>query len=185
MRRTIDGIPCTIRSRKVEAAIRTVFAAIQRHPRDWNRLRTRLLGIDWLPREEGRDGTMGEWVADADFDYPGTEEHFRTRGEIWLSRTLARYPLDRVIATVAHECGHVATRWRDFDARERVSGDSEWSSELCADMYAFRWGFEQQIRADGPHRALGHHCAPPGEVLGAGINHPPAARFCSLVSTGT
>jgi hypothetical protein len=39
---TIDGgIPCTIRSQRIRDAIRQVFAAIQRHPRDWARLRRR------------------------------------------------------------------------------------------------------------------------------------------------
>jgi hypothetical protein len=56
------------------------------------------------------------------------------------------------------------TRARDFDVRSRHSND-EWAGELCADMYAFRWGFERQIRAHAPLRRLSHHAALPGETI--------------------
>src|SRR5262249_6396565 len=86
------------------------------------------------------------------------------RGRLMLSRRASRLPAMRRVALIAHECGHVVTRARDFDARER-RGEAEWASEMCADMYAFRWGFEKQIREHATSRRIGHHDAVPGETI--------------------
>jgi hypothetical protein len=82
-----------------------------------------------------------------------------------LSRPLtARLSADRLVAFIAHECGHAVTRMRDFHVRDNGLF-AEWARESCADRLAFRWGFEREIRADAPTRALGHHGALPGQVV--------------------
>jgi hypothetical protein len=156
---TNAGIPCAIGSRRVHQALRTVFAAIERHPRDWRRLQRRLIGVEWLETDDGPFG--GEWRIDPDHHRALCDEtrvhprlwarqggeSYLARGTIGLDRVTVRATRDQLIALVAHECGHAVTRARDFAARERTS-DAEWASELCADLYAFRWGFEREIRAD-------------------------------------
>lgn len=173
----IDGIPCDIRSPRVQNALHKVFTAIQRHPRDWRRLCRRVRVVVWHPTAS--EGTLGEWVVDPEdcarlrvetTSTPrlrrrqGTEEYLAT-GQIMLARTAARFPESKLVATLAHECGHAVTRARDFDVRERVSTEPEWSNEMCADMYAFRWGFERQIRQYAKSRRLSHHAVLPGETI--------------------
>lgn len=173
----IDGVECEIRSVKVQRSLHTVFKAIQRHPRDWRRLCRRVQRVVWHP--DPSQGTFAEWIIDPEdegrlrteternprlWGRQGSEEYLAL-GWIGLAPGAARYPASKLLSTLAHECGHAVTRYIDFAARERVSRDGEWASELCADMYAFRWGFEREIRASAPLRNLAHHAVLPGETL--------------------
>jgi hypothetical protein len=65
-----------------------------------------------------------------------------------------------LIATVAHELGHAATRWEDTTRRGGPS--DEWKSELAADWYAYRWGFGRAIARGRKTRAWLHHLGGPG-----------------------
>jgi len=172
--RPIHGIGCTIGSARVRRAIARVLRAVRRHPRDWARLRRRVRAFRYLATED--DMTAGQWIGDpADElrlrprpDDPGTwarqgQEGHLGAGWIELSRRAARLPWPRLVALVAHECGHAVTRAREFDQRSGLI--DEWASELCADRHAFRWGFEREVRADAPHRFFGHHAALPGELI--------------------
>jgi hypothetical protein len=179
---TINGIPCTIESHRIQDAIRQVFAAIQRHPRDWARLRRRVQRIGWLPADKGHEA-VGWWLPDEDDvrrlnaqvtpDTPRLwwrqgEGGWFARGWIGLSRPLtAELPDVNLIALVAHECGHAVARLREFTARD-TGLFAEWANEACADRLAFRWGFEAEIRADAPTRRLSHHGVLPGEVVCVG-----------------
>jgi hypothetical protein len=163
---TIDGIPCTIRSRRIQDAIRRVFAGIQRHPRDWARLRRHVQRIEWLPKGEDSVGD-GRWWPDV-AHHAGDDDvvlHlFRTRGCVQLSRRVCRMPNDHVLGILAHEYGHAVTRASDWSAREGDGISSHgWILEMCADKYAFKWGFEKKVRALPP-RPL-HHSVLPGEVV--------------------
>jgi hypothetical protein len=121
---------------------------------------------------------MGEWLVDQHelaqlhaetrctrrlWRRQGSEKYL-ARGWIALAHRSIRLPNEHLIALLAHECGHAVTRARDFDARRRY-GDEEWASEMCADMYAFRWGFESQVRAQAPFRKIAHHAALPGQTI--------------------
>ncbi len=172
----ILGIPSQIQNARIGRAIRTVLGAVRRHRRDWARLRRRVVDFRYPPRPED-PSTQGEWnvdpedvgrlhrlIADDQSRWGDPEPCFTARGWITISRRAARLPWPRLIALVAHECGHVATRERNFTCRDGVS--SEWTSELCADMYAFKWGFERQIRINEPFRGFGHHCVLPGKKIG-------------------
>jgi hypothetical protein len=188
---TIDGVPCTIESRRIQDAIRQVFAAIQRHPRDWARLRRRVQRVSWLPTEKERTA-VGWWILDDDDvrrlnaqvtpDTPRRwwrqgEGDWFARGWIGLSRPLtARLSAEHLVALVAHECGHAVARMRDFHVRDGL--DAEWANEACADRLAFRWGFEREIRAETP---------PPGA---SATTAPCPAKWCGSTtkpsaSTGT
>jgi len=171
------AIPCEIRSERVRRAISEVFAAIQRHPRDWARLCRRVQQIGWLPETD--DTTVGQWCVDREhvvqlcteteqnprlWPRQGTET-FLARGWIGLARRAARLPADHLRAIVAHECGHSVTRARDVEVRARRSPVEGWASELSADMYAFRWGFEREVRAQQPSRPPAHHAVLPGEII--------------------
>jgi hypothetical protein len=137
-------------------------------------------GIGWMLPEANH---VGAWIHDDDdvrrlnaevtSDTPRLwwrqgEGDWFARGWIGLSRPLtARLSAEQLVALLAHECGHVAARLRDFHVRD-TGLYAEWASEACADRLAFRWGFEREIRADAPHRSLGHHGVLPGEVVWVG-----------------
>ena len=171
----IYGIACEIRAERVRRAIERVLRAIRRRPRDWSRIRRRVRGFVYFERDQEEPGTLGEWVHDpkearrlGPQDDPKTwgrvEGRWQASGYIKLSRAITRLRQVDLVATIAHECGHVATRYRDFDRRERY-GDGEWASELCAEFYAARWGFERELRLQAPRLDVAHHAALPGAVL--------------------
>ena len=181
----IFGIACDVRSRRVRRAIVEVLAAVRRHPRDWGRLRRRVRAIRNLPAEGGSDGTLGEWSVDVEevqrlnakqqaaFCTEGKgyllrtpmEMGFHASGWIALSRRLGRLPWAHQLATVAHECGHVVTREREFERLRAVNGDAEWTSEMCANRYVFRWGFKEELRAQAPNLDVRHEAVLPGEMI--------------------
>jgi len=165
----------------VQRAVAEVSAAIQRRrPRDWARLCCRVQRISWLPEEDG--STLGQWFVDREHitqlrvqrkqkpgfgadDESDERAEFLARGWIGISLRLTELPPNVLVAEVAHEFGHAVTRPRDVERREALLGDAEWATEMSADMYAFRWGFEQEIPAAQPFRDVGHHGALPGDVI--------------------
>ena len=162
----------------MQRAVAELSAAIQRRrPRDWARLCHRVQRISWLP--EGDSSTLGEWFLDPEHLvqlHTETEqnprlgprqgsEKFLARGWIGLTHRAAELPADHLLAVVAHECGHVVTRVRDVEVRARLSPVEGWATEMCADMYAFRWGFEREVWAHQASRALAHHAALPGQII--------------------
>lgn len=175
----ICGIACEIRAERVRRAIGRVLRAIRRHPRDWSRIRRRVRGFVYFERGQEEPGTSGQWVHDPEdarrlgpqTERPETwgrvEGQWQASGYIRLSRAITRLRQVDLVAIIAHECGHVATRARDFDRREKY-GDGEWASELCADFYAARWGFERELRLQAPRRNVAHHAVLPGAILTEG-----------------
>jgi len=125
--------------------------------------------------------TLGKWVVDAEegrayhedeerrflarVRSPVIDPRHHVRGVVLIAPRAARLSPTQLLGLVAHECGHVATRELDFMTREAAFRDGEWSSELCADRYAFRWGFEAGIRALAMIRSIGHHCVLPGDWI--------------------
>jgi hypothetical protein len=69
------------------------------------------------------------------------------------------------VAVVAHALGHVCTRKNDFFERDGL--DAEWASEVCADFYAYRWGFGRNIGQHRRSRSFGHHGPGPGQEFTA------------------
>ena len=71
-------------------------------------------------------------------NYP--ELDFSAPGEVRIREGVAD-----AVAVVAHELGHACTRGDDFkDRLDNPLGES-CALELCANRYAFKWGFEEQI----------------------------------------
>lgn len=170
----VYGIPVRVENVRIRNVIRRVLRAIASRPRDWARIRRRIRAFEYFTTSE-EPGTLGQWVVDVEqarklnpqSGRPSTwgrpEGMWQAGGWIKLSRQVARMGWVHLVATIAHECGHVATRASEFEKRDGV--DSEWASEMCADWHAFRWGFEKQIRAHAPRRSIAHHAALPGEVI--------------------
>ena len=175
----VEGIPCTIDEPALCQALRFVLSLIRlRAPRDWHRLRRRVRVIEWLPTadlEEG--GHLGAWSVDPWGDDPFG--YYTTTGVVQLPQKIpAHFVGDQavrgIIGMIAHELGHAVTRPRDVSAHaslyherrlEGVYGDKRWILELCASMYAVRWGFETETRAMA---AVGLDVILPGHVLWLG-----------------
>ena len=176
-RTPIEGIPVDIANPEVRRGIRTVLTTISRFPRDWGRIRRRVREIRYFAPEDDQPDTLGQWVVDEEElrrlshqqSAPGTwgrpAGQIPAYGRIMLTRRPIRHT-EHLVAIVAHECGHAATRERDFQKRDGYSG--EWASELCADFYAFKWGFEAELRKAFTRRPLNHYCGFPGETLEVG-----------------
>ncbi len=160
---SIAGIPCRIQSRDIRHAIRTVLSGVrQRHPKHYARLVERVRAIRWLPNSQDR--TVGRWDSKAtlyDKDGRWVEE-----GIVYLSRELARGPRWKIVAVVAHEFGHACTT--EADVRRRHCPKRKWAYELCADWYAYQWGFGSELRQYMPSRDMKHHLAGPGTEFQVG-----------------
>ncbi|MBU1702327.1 MAG: hypothetical protein KJ831_19475 [Candidatus Eisenbacteria bacterium] len=178
--RPILGVATDITSPRLRRAITRVFRAIQKHPKDWARLRRRVGGILLKDLIDNDPSCLGMWETDPrakELFYAEQNQNpfmpkwrslpldpqFHVPGLILLSSEVDRLPWPRLVALIAHECGHVVTREREFEKRDGCS--SEWASELCADRNAFRWGFEREIRAHAKHRDFTHHAVLPGEMI--------------------
>ena len=145
------AIPCRMVNPRICRSIARVLRQIrQRAPEDFTRLRSLVRGFVPLPREDERDGTMGRWRSNRADTYD-----FDAQGVVQLSPASGA-----PVAVVAHELGHVCTRDADFENRND-SGDDEWASEMCADWYAYKWGFGRQIARHRRSRSLAHHGPPP------------------------
>jgi hypothetical protein len=173
-----DAIPCEIQSEPVQRAVAEVSSAIQRRrPRDWRRLCNRVERISWLPEDDGR--TLGQWFVDREhvaqlrsdtqqnpgFGADDESEEFLARGWIGLSPRVTELPPNVLRAVVAHEFGHAGAGFWDVAEREVAFGDREQATEMSANLYAFRWGFGEDIRAAHPWRDLTHHGLLPGQVM--------------------
>lgn len=152
---TIQGWPCKIRSPNLQKAISLVLRSVSKtHPEDYQRLMKRVSEFGPLSMRDRKDGIVG-WYGkrrrsgEYDFDSPGS--------------ILLREDDSFSIATVAHELGHACTREDDFWKRDGL--DAEWASELCADMYAYKWGFGREIARSRKERDFMHHGPPPGTVV--------------------
>ncbi|MBU1698620.1 MAG: hypothetical protein KJ970_04885 [Candidatus Eisenbacteria bacterium] len=171
--RPILGVATDITSPRLRRAIARVFRAIQKHPKDWARLRRRVRGILLKDLIDNDPSCLGMWVTDSREKKLFLAERrcrslpldpkFHVPGHILISTGVDRLPWPRLVALIAHECGHAVTREHEFNKRD--GHDSEWSSELCADRHAFRWGFEREMRVFAQHRDFGHHAVLPGEII--------------------
>lgn len=179
----ILGIPCDITNRSIRKAVHTVFGAISKKQRDWGRLRRRLKAIKYLDKKDDHGLVAGLWKVDKEagrkwsanrtkrwesgLGFPGNQPEYwehAVPGVIEVSRRCSQWSHQRLVALFAHECGHCVTRERDVERMDGCPYD-EWTSELCADRYAFRWGFEKEIRKQAVSRDVGHHAALPGQIL--------------------
>jgi hypothetical protein len=182
---SVLGIPCTIASRKLRRLIDYVLGAVRGHPRDWGRLKRRVLAIVYFDSSEEKPDTPAEWVVDLahaarlqpEFGKPSwghIDGSFNASGWIKLSHRLGTQKREDIIAVVAHECGHAVTRESEFLKRQQSNWEwaseagadfSEWASESCADFHVFRWGFEKELRQHSTRRRIGHHGALPGQTI--------------------
>jgi hypothetical protein len=169
---TILGIPVTVKSKKLRAAIRRVLSQIQhRRPQDFVRLKSQVLAIIPLPDAEAEDGTQGEWktVRINYADYPGGMVPFEVAmsppGRIAIWEGLKE---DKHVCILAHEFGHACST--SDDRERRNAPEDEWSSELAADWYAYRWGFGRDIARHRKDRRFAHHAVGPGQTIEEHVN---------------
>jgi hypothetical protein len=151
------GIPCVIvGSTSTCRAIAIVLRQIKRRaPRDFQRVLSLVNAFEPLPAAESEE-VSGRWGSSRSDLYD-----FEAKGAIQI-----RPGVPDAIPLVAHELGHACTREADF---ERLDGfDSEWASEMCADRYAYKWGFGRVIARHRPNRDLGHHGPGPRSVFTVG-----------------
>jgi hypothetical protein len=173
-----DAIPCDVHSEPVQRAVAEVCAAVQlRHPKDWARLRQRVQRISWLLEDDG--STLGQWRVDRehvaqlridteqDPGFADDEERaeFIACGWIGLSPRVTELPPNVLRAVVAHECGHAVAGFWDLAEREVAFGDAQSAAEMSANLYAFRWGFGEDIRAAQPWCDPRHQGFLPGDIM--------------------
>ncbi len=78
-------------------------------------------------------------------------------------KLVEKIPIEDLPGVLAHELGHAATRSEDLERRGPIS--DEWSSELAADWYAYKWGFGRQIARERKTRDWLHHGPCPGSTF--------------------
>lgn len=170
MNGNIMGVPCRLRTVRARKAVAQVLRQIRlRYPGDFERLHRKVLRIVPLSQRKQHGGTQGEWVKNEVKLSPEEQwQGVRQRDPIVLD-ALDGYPPGviylaeadtNLIALVAHELGHAATRSEDIKRRGDFSSD-EWAHELAADWYAYRWGFGREIARDRKTRYVGHHLSGP------------------------
>ena len=186
----LEGIVCSIEAPGIQGAIEQILRQIrQRKPRDYDRLASRILEIMWLSREDEAKGIKGGWRSRGEIEPPDVipdfviadERELETnrklrqqyqeglRGVIGLARACSSLARWQIIALVAHEFGHACTNYEDIEPRNSPYFDGfdadEWSLELCADMYAYRWGFGREMRRAISSRDPIHHLTGPGGII--------------------
>jgi hypothetical protein len=148
----IYGIPCSVRSPKLRRAIHVVLRQIQqRAPEDFKHIRLRVRKFaPYTDREEADGQVIGYFVGLTRFGFA----LLGSCSIVELSESSTQ-----PTSTVAHELGHICTRsfdltvisllWTRFNRRGRVVvGDVRSHLELCADLYAYKWGFGRHLDLD-------------------------------------
>lgn len=147
------GISCTVNRPHLCAAIEAVLARIySQFPQDLSLIRERVQRFALVPHWARQD-SLGRWVRSRR-DPVGNAINpmiFATAGIVDLHEECSA---EEAPFLAAHELGHACTRSDDFERRLRVPGpeDWEWTAELCAQYYAYKWGFE--ALADSSTREL-------------------------------
>ena len=173
MSNNILGFSCSLNDTEVRKAIRQVLKRIlESAPEDFKRLRWRVLDFRWFPEEEVEDGNKGHFDAKQPSELPPEAEGPAYRiidehnwpGEIKISRELTG---SRLIAIIAHELGHAATRSEDSQRRlhRNEFPRKHWVDEACANKYAFKWGFSKQIRKEQKSRDPNRSLILPGQTI--------------------
>jgi hypothetical protein len=149
-------IPCGITIEPICRAIEVVLTRVAgRSPADLQRIRMRVQRFTSVlvsddPRDREASGAFISKGSDFyEFDAPG---------EVYIA---PEKPYSNALAVVAYELGHVCTRQDDFWDRDGFDG--EWASEMCADFYAYRWGFGRNIGQHRRSRSFGRHGPGPGQ----------------------
>ncbi len=79
-----------------------------------------------------------------------------------------------LVGTIAHEFGHACTTRADFELRAGRSSDEQ-TLEMCADNYAHKWGFREEIEDNRDERTLFHYGPRPNseitEIRPSGVRH--------------
>jgi hypothetical protein len=158
----IYGIICSVKSPRLRRSIHTVLRRIRRRaPDDFKRIRQRVrefapssvpysVEVGGLPylKEVLHGEVKPHFMASAGFIFPLLDSPCVI--ELAESTT-------QPTTTVAHELGHVCTRsldltilcllWTRFNRQGRlIIGYNV--SELCADLYAYKWGFGRSLDLD-------------------------------------
>jgi len=162
-------------------AVRQTLKRIrQRSSADFKDLQSLVREIAPLSQDRRKDGTQGEWKEEQPKEDDSRTWGYglnRTPGKLFLSEHFDTR--ENAIANIAHEFGHVCTRFEDVQRRgERIN--PEWISELAADWYACqKWSFGKEIARSRKNRAFLHHGPKPGDVFQLGDGHYQVTRnFC-------
>lgn len=122
-----NHIRCEI-ERPFKTAILLVLHDIQdSHPQDYVRIVEKVKEVKYT---SDSDAAGGMWE-------PG-------RGIVYLPARVPQDWIDHYKAVTAHEFGHVCTT--DQNLKRRRCPVKEWRSELCANYYAYKWGFKTETQ---------------------------------------
>lgn len=153
---TIYGIPCSLKSRRLRGAIRLVLGRIRRRaPEDFERIRARVMEFTVLLEPLEAHGFAGKWIPDGSW-----AELFTARGLIALTDRPGN-----LMAIAAHEIGHACTRKEDAERRAVTLPGSRWAIEMCADYYAYKWGFGRHMARARKAQDRLYHGPAPGETV--------------------
>jgi len=158
---TIYGIPCSVKSDELRQAIRIVLRQIrQRAPEDFRRIQARVRRfVPWSCKEKS-EGNLGGSFRQAPYD-------FETPSVVKLSEGT---PLS--ISIIAHELGHACTREDDW--LQRLDALGAWdefidgAGELCANYYAYKWGFGRRVGQERRFLTTAHQRLAPGSFFTVG-----------------
>lgn len=119
--------------RRIESVLRRIRDA---QPDDLQRLRLRIQSF--VPRPSS-PRAAGEWRVPTAPEL-SSPSHFTEPGFVRLREAVS-------LATIVHALGHAATTQIDMDS-QITAGDEWFGLQAVVCMYGFRWGFEDEIRAD-------------------------------------
>jgi hypothetical protein len=158
---TIYGIPCSLKSDELRQAIRIVLRQIrQRAPEDFRRIQVRVRRFaPWSYKEKSEGNLRGSFrQAPYDFETPG----------------VVNFPegTPLAISIIAHELGHACTREKDWlERRDALGAWDEFidgAGELCANYYAYKWGFGRRVGKERRFLTSAHRRLAPGSFFTVG-----------------
>lgn len=116
METSIYGIPYSFKDPMTEKALKRVLDKIHKdYPIDFKYIKKKLLFINTVSEKAFETGVGGGWYTDitADMNYM---DQFKVKGILYLPDGLG-YSLSDLTAIIAHEMGHVCTRFGDVKSR--------------------------------------------------------------------
>lgn len=155
----ILNIRCELQTAEGIAALLKVLNVIsESFTEDFERIRARTFRV--APHPSPEPGDLGECKphfvdGDTFWSHPDreTNPYFDDQVDVFVVEEG-----DDLVATIAHELGHVATiPEQENVAYQQIVEDGEWAREALADLYALKWGFADELEAFEAIRDRMHH----------------------------
>jgi len=164
----ILGFPCDLTDPDSREATHKVLLAIRDgHPDDFAWLQRLLAKISShpnpLPGDLGECRYANSGATSEEF-FASDDPYFEEKRVVYLIES--ELEPDSRKGVIAHELGHVMLSDQMADRiRSELVDDGEWASEVAADLYALKWGFESELRALSVSRCDQHHRLPVDEII--------------------